>query len=98
MKQLEVLAKMQVFICVNEREIKSSCAPTISLENYVELKKWLREKNLIKEIYLTKTGCLGFCNPIGGVISMWPQKKLFTEIESIEEIKTIILKEYNELI
>lgn len=34
---------------------------------------------------MTKTKCLGFCNPVGTTIAVYPEKKIFTEV-GLEEV------------
>ena len=97
MREVKTTNIMHVFICVNERESKDSCAPTISLNDYSQLKKWAKDEGLVPNIFITKTGCLGFCNPVGGTIVIYPQKKFFFEIQNLDEIKKLILEEYNKI-
>ncbi len=92
MKEIKTENKLHVFVCVNERINKDSCSHTISQKDFYELKKWAKEEGLIPNIFITKTGCLGFCNPIGGCIAIYPNKKFYSEIKSIDEIKEIIRK------
>jgi (2Fe-2S) ferredoxin len=88
---------MHVIICINEKEKKNSCSPTISINDYLEIKKWAKENKLIPEIFITKSSCIGFCNPVGGVIAIFPQMKYYFEIEDLESIKKIIIEEYNNI-
>ena len=92
MKEIKTENKLHVFVCVNKRINKDSCSREISQKDFYELKKWAKEEGLIPKIFITKTGCLGFCNPIGGCIAIYPQKKFYTEIKSVDEIKEIINK------
>ena len=98
MREIKATNIMHVFICVNEKVKKDSCSPTISSLDYYEIKRWARETaKIVPEVFITKTGCIGFCNPVGGTIAIYPQKKFFFEIESIEEIKKVILDEYKSI-
>ncbi len=89
---------MHIFICVNDRSAKlnntmPSCAPTITSEMVKEVKEWIRAQGWTSMIYCTKASCLGFCNPDGGVICIWPQGKFFKGLKSVTDIKEVILAE-----
>ena len=62
-----------------------------------ELKQWIREQGLTNEIYCTKASCLGFCNPEGGVLCIWPQGKFFKGIKLVAEIKAVIIEELEKM-
>lgn len=97
MKEFKSTCKLHVFICVNEKENKPSCSPKISTETFREIKQWLITEKLVQDIYCNRTHCLGFCNPDGGVMVIYPQGKYFIGIQSIEEIKEIIIAEYTKI-
>src|SRR3989344_3821464 len=60
--------KKHVFVCVNEREQGSCCQKVGGFEAFKELKQFTRDNNLIADIWVTKTGCMGFCNDTGCTI------------------------------
>jgi (2Fe-2S) ferredoxin len=89
------LPEMHVFVCVNDRTIiqgveKASCGPKSNSETVKEIKKWLTQEGLITKIQVTKTKCLGHCHKEGGVVCVYPQKKFYKEVTSINDIKKII--------
>ena len=90
--------KIHVFICCNERgpesSLKVSCSPTINSNNIVEVKKWVLENNLIRNVYITKTGCLGKCTSSGGVMLMFPQNKYYLGLKNSQEIIDIIKQNF----
>ena len=90
--------KIHTFVCVNEKQdsSKSFCSKHISLEQFNELKKW-NMKNHFPDVLLTKTGCLGVCNPNGGVVAVYPSGNFYKAIESIKDIKEIIESELKEI-
>lgn len=94
-EQILTKPKMHVFICINEQinDPKPSCAPRITEEDVKEIKLWLHQQGHTKDIFCTKTKCLGFCNPEGSVICIWPQRKFF-KVQNKEEIKELIQKEF----
>jgi predicted metal-binding protein len=62
--------RVQVFVCTNERPApKTGCKNFGGQEFYDRLKKKLKE-NGRSDIWLTRTGCLGFCNPVGTTVSI----------------------------
>ena len=79
MEEINVKPKMHVFICTNDRSDtnpnRDSCSPTITRDQFKEVKLWLKEENLYNEIYCTRTHCLGFCNPDGGVLTIHPTNR-----------------------
>ena len=91
--------KLHLFICCNERgkdsPLKISCSPTITAENVAEVKKWIVEHGLHREILITKTGCLGKCTSKGGVILSYPENKYYLGIQNTKEIIEIIQKKLN---
>ncbi|NQZ84791.1 MAG: (2Fe-2S) ferredoxin domain-containing protein [Nanoarchaeales archaeon] len=90
--------KIHIFVCVNQREdtSKSFCSKHISQEQYSELKMWNRTNHFPK-VLLTKTGCLGVCNPGGGVVAVYPSGNFYKGIENIDEIKKIIEDELKDI-
>ena len=87
--------RMHVFICVNDRcsvpgNAKSSCGPTITPEMVKEVKLWLRMKGFGGVVYCTQVKCLGFCNPDGGVMCVYPASKFFKMLRTVLEIQKVI--------
>lgn len=94
--------KLHVFVCVNDRTTISdnktpSCGPTIRPEDVKEIKQWIKENNLVKDVYCTKVLCLGGCNKEGGVVCMYPEGKFIKGLKSINDIKQIIREEASKL-
>ena len=102
MQDVPFKPKLHLFICVNERTDRKdntmpSCSPTITKEDVREVKLWLQQQGLTATVYCTKASCLGFCNPDGGVICLWPTGRFVKGIKNIEEIKKIVMEELNSL-
>ena len=90
--------KLHIFVCVNDRtEIQGnttpSCGPRIKAEDVKEIKLWLREKGWTTQVYCTKAKCLGFCDPDGSVAVVYPKGRFIKGIQSVEDLKQIILEE-----
>src|SRR3989344_6170525 len=93
--------KLHFFVCTNDRtdipnNFKPSCGPSLTSKHVKELKQWIRERGLTKDVYCAQAKCLGFCNPEGSVASMYHQSK-FVKYQSIDELKEWIKKEFNTL-
>ena len=85
--------KKHVLVCVNERTDGSDCCANVhGKEIFLELKKWAIQ-NSNSDIWITKTGCLGFCNNIGTTIVIYPKKIWFMEttMKDIEKIKKALI-------
>jgi len=92
----ELNYKKHVFVCVNEREEGESCCKDVNGSNiFIELKNFVINNGLVKDIWVTKTGCLGFCNDIGCTIVVYPDRVWFmqTTSKNLEEIKEFIVKD-----
>ena len=57
-----------------------------------KVKSWLRDEG-IKGVKCTKVKCLGFCNPEGGVVCVYPRGRFVKGVKSVEDIKKIINEE-----
>jgi (2Fe-2S) ferredoxin len=85
--------KKHVFVCVNEREDKSCCRNVYGYEIFKELKRFVLDNGLVNDVWVTKTGCLGFCNDVGCTIVVYPDKAWFmqTTKENLKEVKEFIV-------
>ncbi len=86
--------KKHILVCTNEREQgKSCCSKVQGHEIYRELKDFVKANGLAGSIWVTRTGCLGFCNDIGTTIVIYPDSLWFKEVtrEDVEKIKEFIL-------
>lgn len=90
---------LHVFICINERieGPTPSCCPTITPEMVKEVKQWLIKQGLAGRVYCTKAKCLGFCNPDGGVMCIWPSGRFVKGLRSVGDIQQIIMEEVDKL-
>ncbi len=93
--------KIHIFVCINDRSEKKkrdlnclpSCSPKINRSIVKELKDWILQMGLVKDVYCTKTQCLGFCNSDGGVVVIYPSGKFFTDIQNVKDLKEIVKSE-----
>ncbi|MFM8268816.1 MAG: (2Fe-2S) ferredoxin domain-containing protein [Pseudomonadota bacterium] len=68
--------KVAVFVCVNERPAeKVSCAKVGGLEFYQSLKERVKHVGLQNSFWISRTGCLGFCNETGTTVAIFKTGK-----------------------
>ena len=87
------LNKKHVFVCVNDRGPASECCKNVQgMEIFMELKKFVLESGLAGEVYVTKTGCLGFCNREGANVVVYPERTWFlhTKLNDLQKVKDAI--------
>lgn len=88
--------KKHILVCVNEREEDKSCCKKVKgYEIFRKLKDFVISNGFAKDIWVTKTGCLGFCNDVGTTIVVYPDKVWFMETteEDLEGIKEFVTKD-----
>ena len=94
--------KVHLFVCINDRSHKEdsttpSCGPRITADHVKQVKQWIREQGLTQTVYCTKTQCLGFCHPESSVACVYPSGRFVKGIQSVEDIKQLILEELQNL-
>jgi (2Fe-2S) ferredoxin len=94
MQQIPIKPLKHILVCVNERTEKSCCSKVKGYEIFRELKDWTKSNGLAGAVWVTRTGCLGFCNDIGTTIVIYPDQLWFKEVkaEEIQEIKDHVLQ------
>lgn len=95
---LHAKSRWHFFVCVNDRTTvpgneKSSCGPRIKPEDVKEIKRWIREQGFGADVYCTMAKCLGFCNPEGGVMCVYPSGRFVKGLQTKEDIKKVVLEE-----
>ena len=94
MQQITLKPLKHILVCTNERhDGRECCANVEGSEIYKELKEFVRENGLRSSVWITRTGCLGFCNNAGTTIVIYPDQIWLKEVkkDQISEIKRIIL-------
>lgn len=94
--------KVHLFVCVNDRtgipgNTTPSCGPRIKSEDVKRVKEWIRAQGLTAQAYCTKAQCLGFCNSEGSVAVVYPQGRFVKGIQSVEDLKKLIMEELENL-
>ena len=94
MHQINLKPLKHILICTNERTDGRDCCSNVQgYEIFRELKDWTKASGLASSIWVTRTGCLGFCNNKGATVVIYPDQLWFKEVkkEEIEKIKSFIL-------
>lgn len=61
--------EVQVLVCTNEREPGKSCCHKVGgMDFFTKLKTRVREEGLRGTHFITRTGCLGYCNDVGTTV------------------------------
>ena len=84
-----------ILVCTNERETgKDCCSHVKGYEIFRELKDWVKANGLSSSIWVTRTGCLGFCNNVGATIVVYPDQLWFNQVtkNDMQKIKELIIK------
>lgn len=63
--------QVNVFVCTFEREGRSCCKKVGGQEFYQELKARVKAEGLYDTHWITRTGCLGFCNDVGTTVALF---------------------------
>ena len=95
MQQIPYKPLKHILVCTNERpQGKECCSNVQGYEIFRELKDWVKANGLASSIWITRTGCLGFCNNVGATIVIYPDELWFKEVkkEEIQKIKDSILE------
>ena len=94
MQQITYKPVKHILVCTNERASEKECCSKVDgYEIFRELKDWTKLNGLSAKVWVTRTGCLGFCNDIGATIVIYPDQLWFKEVkkEEIQKIKDFIL-------
>lgn len=94
MQQIHQKPLKHILVCTNERETgKDCCSHVKGYEIFRELKDWVKSSGLVGAVWVTRTGCLGFCNNVGATIVIYPEQIWFKEVkkEEVQSVKDMIL-------
>ena len=86
--------KKHVFVCVNDSETYGKCCKNVNGDTaFTELKDFVINNGLTNDIWVTKTGCLGFCNDVGCTIVVYPDRAWFmqTTVDDLKKVKEFIV-------
>ena len=94
MQQITQRPLKHILVCTNEREQgKDCCSHVEGYEIFRELKDWVNGNGLSSSVWVTRTGCLGFCNNVGATVVIYPDQLWFKGVkkEEVQKIKDFIL-------
>ena len=83
-----------ILVCTNERDGERECCSKVQgYEIFRHLKDWTKSNGLAGSVWVTRTGCLGFCNSVGATIVIYPDQIWFKEVkmDEVQKIKELIL-------
>ncbi|MBI4016909.1 MAG: (2Fe-2S) ferredoxin domain-containing protein [Candidatus Aenigmarchaeota archaeon] len=82
-----------IIVCCNTREQGDCCGKIGGEELYLKLKEYIKTNGLVGKVWVTRARCLGFCNPAGATVVIYPDNKWFSHVtlEDFEEIKEMII-------
>jgi len=98
MQQITHKPLKHILVCTNEREAgKDCCSHVKGYEIFRELKDWTKANGLAAKVWVTRTGCLGFCNNAGATVVIYPDEIWFREVkkEETQKIKDFLLDSIN---
>ena len=85
--------KRHIFVCINQRppdDPKGCCQDKGSLETFQQFQIELEKRNLLEDIGLSATTCLGPC-PTGPSVVIYPEGVWYGKVTA-EEVEEIIEK------
>ena len=78
------ICKVHVCVCTNERtDGRTACSDFGGKEFFTALKAKTKSEGLASRAWVTRTGCLGFCNQVGTTVAIHRQgepSQWFTEV------------------
>lgn len=93
MEKLPDQPKSHLLICCRDKSGKECCADKNADELVDDLKKWVKENGLKKQLKVSKSSCLGYCES-GITACLYPQNLWLHRIKSkdINEIKNLLIE------
>ncbi len=80
----EKSCKVAVFVCTNERPPEKACCHKVGgIDFYLKLKEKVKAEGLQNSHWISRSGCLGFCNSTGTTVAIFPrgkEPKMFSEV------------------
>lgn len=99
MKKQETPPKAHLLICTNQRPGAESCCQKVGgQEFFARMKEAVKDRGVRSSRWVTRTGCLGYCNDVGCVVALYrddtAQPTLFSEVTAsdFEPILDSLLK------
>lgn len=91
METPELRPALQVFVCTNLRENGKECCGNVrGMEIFRALKDWVRDRGLSRSVWVTRTGCMTFCNDVGSTLvihpqNIWMSKVTLSDLPQVQE-------------
>ncbi len=87
-----MIPRLQVLVCVNRREEGSPLGPGCGAfgERVADpLKQHVLSLGLAREVWITRTHCLGLCPEVGTAVALYPKHRIYTEV-LVEDLPTLL--------
>ena len=81
---------IQVFVCTNTRAPGGlpSCGPSDGDEVWATLRRWVTQRRLHTRVYVTRAGCMGWCNADGATVAFYPEGAMYKSVR-VEDCETL---------
>ncbi|MFN0206392.1 MAG: (2Fe-2S) ferredoxin domain-containing protein [Planctomycetota bacterium] len=83
---------LHLFICSHKRDAREGmpcCADAGGEETYAEMKRAVAMNGLAGSVWVTKSGCLGFCNKDGATVAVYPGGEFYISVKP-EECRALL--------
>lgn len=79
MQEVPSTCVLQFLVCVNERPPGglTSCGTASGRAVAARLRRIVRTRGVLTQVWVTETGCLGWCHPSGVTVVVWPSGDTF---------------------
>ena len=74
--------EVHVLVCVNARSGSSMpcCADQYGPEVWAQLRRWVARHGLLTRVWVTQTGCLGWCSDGGATVFVYPEAAMYRSV------------------
>lgn len=89
METVKNLPEKHIFVCVNERAQGDCCMKTSGMDVFKKIKEFVLSHGMASRVWVTKTGYLGFCNPVGATVAVYPEQKIYSHVK-LEDVEKVL--------
>ena len=89
METVKILPQKHIFVCVNERSHGDCCMKANGMDVFKRIKEFVLLHGMASSVWVTKTGCLGFCNPIGTTVAIYPEQNIYSHVK-LEDVERVL--------
>lgn len=98
MKKVDRKPRRHVLVCVNQRESGLPCCQDVGGQEVFDTLKAYTLNTKQYDIWITKTGCMGWCAAQGSTVIVYPEGTIYKGVtpDDVEELITRHLSESEE--